>query len=290
MAITSASGIDRTYQWAAHIAWGYPFNLLHNVIEHTFGYTHHKKVISAGTAGAIHAAIATVVAGSTTTTGFTNPDVPRVLAVTTGGTTADFAASTLTIVGTNVEGKTITDVLAISDNQAGQTVGTLVFKAITSVALNKADGTGGTYTIDTTNKIGLNHRIPANFGTIVEVSATKAIPVNIGGAINKPVLLAAPTASNVDGEFVEKNYYTSATTPDGTTSRYAFYWFHKALVYPPKDSPEFYSTTTSTSSSTSSTSTSSTSLSTSTSISSTSTSSTSSSTSSTSTSTTTLPV
>lgn len=278
---------DRTWQWAAHTSWGYPFNHLHNVIEHTFAYTATQKKVSVGSAGAVHSAIATVVAGVTVTTGFTQPDVPRILAVTTGGTTADFAASTLTIVGVNVEGKTITDVLAISDNQAGQTVGSLVFKRITSVALNKADGTGGTFTIDTTNKLGLNHRLPANFSTIVVIQDTQN---DILTNNSVPTVQAAPSSSNADGEFVEKNWVQPATAPDGTTFLYFFYWFHKVLVAPPKDSPEFYSTTTSTSTSTSSTSTSSTSLSTSTSVSSTSVSTTSTSTSSTSTSTTTLPV
>lgn len=279
---------DRTYQWAAHTAWGYPFNHLHNIIEHTFAYTFGQKKVSAATAGAVHAAIATVVAGTTVTTGFTQPDVPRVLAITTGGTTNDFAASSVTITGFNVEGKVINDVIAISDNPgAVQLAGTLVFKRVTSVTLSKADGTGGTFTVDTTSKLGLNHRLPPNFSTAIVVQDTQN---DVLTSATTPAIQAAPSSSNFDGEFVEKNWVVPATTPDGSTFLYFFYWFHKALVGPPKDSPEFYSTTTSTSTSTSSTSTSSTSVSTSTSISSTSTSSTSSSTSSTSTSTTTLPV
>lgn len=278
---------DRTWQWAAHTAWGYPFNHLHNVIEHTFGYTATQKKVAAGSAGAVHSAFASVIAGVTVSSSFTQPDVPRVLAATFGGTTNDFAASTLKINGVNVEGKPITDTLTVADNQTGQVVGTLVFKRVTSVVLSGADGTGGTITIDTTNKLGLNHRIPPNYGTIVVIQDTA---LDTLGTMVKPTVEAAPSSSNDDGEFVEKNWVTPATTPNGTTFLYFFYWFHKVLVAPPKDSPEFYSTTTSTSISTSSTSTSSTSLSTTTSVSSTSTSSTSSSTSSTSTSTTTLPV
>lgn len=278
---------DRTYQWAAHTAWGYPFNHLHNVIEHTFAYTFGQKKVSAGTAAAIHASFASVVAGVTVSSGFVQPDVPRVLAATFGGTTNDFAASTLNIVGVNVEGKTITDVLTVADNQSGQVLGALVFKRVTSVTLSKADGTGGTITIDTTNKLGLNHRLPPNFSTAVVIQDTQN---DVLVSTTLPSAQAAPAASNYDGQFVEKNWVQPATTPDGSTFLYFFYWFHKVLVGPPKDSPEFYSTTTSTSTSTSSTSTSSTSVSTSTSISSTSVSTTSTSTSSTSTSTTTLPV
>lgn len=274
---------DKTYPWAGHTAWGYPFNLLHNVIEHTFAYTHHKKKVSAATAGAVLSSTAGSSSAQTITSGITNPDVPRVLAITIGG--SGMSAGSIVLTGINVEGKTITDSIAFTTT--GQVDGTLVFKRVTSVAIPAALGASGTVTVDTTNKIGLNHRIPPNYGTIVAIQDTVSIPYS---AFTKPTAQAAPTSSNTDGEFVEKNWVQPATSPDGTTFHYFFYWFHKVLVYPPKDSPQFYSTTTSTSTSTSSTSTSSTSLSTSTSISSTSTSSTSSSTSSTSTSTTTLPV
>lgn len=273
----------KRYHWAAHTAWGYPFNLLHNVIEHTFAYTHPKKKVSGATAGAVLGSTAGSSSKQTITTGITNPDVPRVLAITIGG--SGYSADSILINGYNVEGKAITDTIAYSAN--GQVAGVLVFKYVTSIIIPSTSGASMTLTVDTLNKIGLNHRIPPNFGTVVVVQDTVAIPYS---AFTKPTVQAAPSASNFDGEFVEKNWVTPATAPGGTTFLYMFYWFHKVLVYPPKDSPQFYSTTTSTSTSTSSTSTSSTSTSMSTSISSTSTSSTSSSTSSTSTSTTTLPV
>lgn len=276
---------DRTYQWAAHTAWGYPFNFLQNVIEHTFGYTATNKKVSVATAAAVLGSTTGSTLAQVITTGITQPDVPRVLAVTTGGSGA--AAGNILINGVNVEGKPITDTVAINTG-GGQNQGSLVFKRVTSVNIPAALGATGTITVDTTNKIGLNHRLPPNFSTAVVIQDTA--PQNTGGTVTKPSVQAAPSSSNDDGQFVEKNWVVPATTPDGTTFLYFFYWFHKVLVYPPKDSPEFYSTTTSTSISTSSTSTSSTSLSTSTSISSTSISSTSSSTSSTSTSTTTLPV
>lgn len=276
---------DRTYQWAAHTAWGYPFNFLQNVIEHTFGYTANPKKVSVGSAASVLGSTTGSTSAQVITTGITQPDVPRVLAVTTGGSGA--SAGNIGITGFNIEGKVITDNVAINTG-GGQNQGTLVFKRVTSIAIPAALGATGTITVDTTNKLGLNHRLQPNFSTSVVISDTG--PSNTGGAVTKPTVEAAPSSSNYDGEFVEKNWVQPATAPDSTTFLYFFYWFHKVLVYPPKDSPEFYSTTTSTSISTSSTSTSSTSLSTSTSISSTSVSTTSSSTSSTSTSTTTLPV
>ena len=277
---------DRTYQWAMHTAWGYPFNLLQNVIETTGGYTHHRKKVSAATAAAVLSSTAGTTSQQVITAGITNPDVPRVLAITTGG--SGISAGNVVLTGYNVEGKLITDTIAMNTS-GGQTLGTLVFKRVTSVTIPAALGASGTLTVDTTNKIGLNHRCPSGYTTIVAVYDT-AISNGASPTSSRPVLDAAVSSSNVDGQFVEKNWVVTAKAVDGTTFFYYFYWFYKALVYPPKDSPEFYSTTTSTSTSSTSTSTSFSSTSTSISTSSTSTSATTISTSSTSTSTTTLPV
>lgn len=276
----------KRYPWAGHTAWGYPFNLLQNVIEHTFAYTHHKKKISNATAAAVLASTASTTGIQTITSGIVQPDVPRVLAVTLGG--SGLINGTVTVTGYNIEGKKITDSFAYTGT--GQVQGALVFKYVTSVVFPAQSGTSATLTVDTTTKIGLNHRGVPNKTTIVAIYDATANDYGPYPTANRPIADAAPSASNVDNEFIEKNWVTPAHAPDGTTFYYFFYWFHEVLVYPPKDSPEFYSTTTSTSTSTSSTSTSSTSTSMSTSISSTSVSTTSVSTSSTSTSTTTLPV
>lgn len=271
---------DKTYPWAAHTAWGYPFNFLQNVIEHTFAYTHRPKKVSNATAGAVLASTAGTTSNQTITAGITQPDVPRVLAVTIGG--SGFSNDSVVITGVNVEGKTITDTFAYTGT--GQVVGALVFKRVTSVLLKSTLGASATVTVDTTNKLGINHRMVPNFTTAVVIQDTTEQDQT------KPTVQAAPSGSNYDNEFVEKNWVQPATTPDGTTYLYFFYWMHKVLVSPPKESPQFYSTTTSTSTSSTSSSTSTSSTSTSISTSSTSTSSTSTSFSSTSTSTTTLPI
>jgi hypothetical protein len=281
---------DKTYPWAMHTAWGYLSNVLQNVIETTGAYTYNAKKVSNATAGAVLASTSGSTSAQTITTGITNPDVPRVLAVTTGGSGA--SAGNILINGFNVEGKVIQDSVAINTG-GGQNVGALVFKRVTSVVIPAALGASGTITVDTTNKLGLNHRLVPNYSTIACLSATVTSPYNTGNASLKtafPIVEAAVAGSNLDNEFVEKNWAQPATAPNGTTFLYFFYWFYKVLVYPPKDSPEFYSTTTSTSTSSTSTSTSISSTSTSFSSTSISTSSTSTSFSSTSTSTTTLPV
>lgn len=280
---------DKTYPWAMHTAWGYPFNVLQNVIETTGAYTYTAKKVSAATAAAVLASTNGSSSKQTITAGITNPDVPRVLAITIGG--SGYSADSIVINGVNVEGKVIADTIAYSVN--AQVAGKLVFKRVTSVVIPASSGASMTVTVDTTAKIGLNHRLAPSYSTIACISATVPSPYNRANASLKtafPVVEAAVSSSNADNEFVEKNWAQPATAPDGTTFLYFFYWFYKVLVYPPKDSPEFYSTTTSTSTSSTSSSTSFSSTSTSISTSSTSFSSTSSSTSSTSTSTSTLPV
>ena len=273
-----------------HTSWGYFANVLQNVIETTGAYTYNAKKVSGATVAAVLASTAGTSAIQTIITGITNPDVPRVLAVTTGGSGS--SAGNILINGVNVEGKVIQDSIAINTG-GGQNLGALVFKRVTSVVIPTALGASGTITVDTTNKIGLNHRLVPNYSTIACISATVTSPYNTANSSLKtafPTVEAAVSSSNVDNEFVEKNWAQPATAPGGTTFLYFFYWFYKVLVYPPKDSPQFYSTTTSTSTSSTSTSTSisstSTSISTTTSVST----STSTSISSTSTSTTTLPV
>ena len=279
---------DKRYPYAMHTAWGYPFNVLQNVIETTGAYTYNPKKVSNGTATAVLGSTNGSSSKQTIVAGITNPDVPRVLSITIGG--SGFSNDSIIINGVNIEGKLITDTLAYTGT--GLVTGSLVFKRVTSIVIPSTSGASMTLTVGTTNKLGLNHRGVPNFTTIVAIHSATTTPYNLANSSLKtsfPVVEAPVSSSNVDNEFVEKNWAQPATSPDGTKFLYFFYWYYKVLVYPPKDSPEFYSTTTSTSSSTSSTSTSSTSQSTSTSLTTFSTSSTSSSTSSTSTSTSTLP-
>lgn len=287
--ISTAIG-DKTYPWAMHTAWGAVGNFLKDVIETTGAYTYHKKKISAATAGYVLSSTAGTSAVQTITLGITNPDVPRVLAITIGG--SGEGSGNILINGVNVEGKPITDTIPYTTT--GQVIGQLVFKRVYSVTIPAAMGSSSTVSIDTTNRIGLHHRLVPSYSTIVCIQDI-ATGTSAGNSLEDlksifPTVQAAVSASNIDNQFVEKNWAQPSTAPNGTTFLYFFYWFYKVLVYPPKDSPEFYSTTTSTSTSSTSTSTSISSTSSSTSISTTLSTSTSTSISSTSTSTTTLPV
>lgn len=271
MAIT-----DHSYKWAWRQATG--TLRFKNILQHVAGYTETHKKVSAPSAASVLGATATVVAGRTIVSGITNPDVPRNLTITTGSTVADIAAGNVTIYGTNVEGKAISETFTMSDNLNGSVTGNKAFKTVTSVVFPAADGGGATISVGVGSKLGLNHKLVPNKTSIVVVQDTA-----IDGS--NPTVQAAPSASTVDAEDVENNTVTPATAPDSSTFLTIIYWYHQIQIRSLNDDPN-YSTSTSTSSS--STSTSSTSSSTSTSSTSSSTSSTSTSTSSTSTSTTTV--
>lgn len=274
-----------TWPWASRMSAG----TLHfkNLYNNTFGYTETQHKPDAASDTAIMAATAaTVGTDQTITSGLTDPDVPRVLKVVPGGTTGDIQESDVIITGTNVEGKVITEEFSIPIDASSAIEGTKAFRTVTSVNIDAQLSTAATFSIGTTNKLGVNHRlVHQNTTTKVYYSTT----------VGNPTVLTMDTEPTVTtGAAVEQNTVLPDTLPDSTRFYTICYtydnWSDGSSV---NDQPE-YSTTTSTSSTSSSTSTttvttSTSSTSVSTSSTSVSTSSTSSSTSSTSTSTTTTP-
>lgn len=269
-------------RWAAGIANS---EYLKNVYKNSFGYTTAHKKVAAGTATAILAATATALTPQTVTTGITQPDVPRALSVTPGGTTSQLLDTAVVITGRNVEGKVITESFQLVPSSSTIINGSKAFSSITSIFIPGQSGTAATVAVGTQNKLGVFHRLFPNNTTVKVFSST-----TVGGAIT---LQGVPTVV-ANETLIELNTVTPATTPDGSTMLnicYAYDNWSSGDLY---DNPSYF---TSTSTSTSSTSTSTTTTPpTSTSTSSTSTSSTSSSistsstsTSSTSTSTTTAP-
>jgi hypothetical protein len=279
---------DRTYRFLRE-TFG---TLQHkNIYSVSFGYTETRKKVSAGSTTAVLAAtsVVTTAGGTTITSGFTNPDVPRALSVTIGGTAASVPDGDVIVTGTNIEGKTITSRFTLTAGATGTINGVLAFKSVTRVFVPQALGSGMTVAVGTRNVLGVNHRLFRNNTTVKVYSAT-AVGV---GSYTSLTLQAQPTVTYSEDQ-LERNTVAPATTPDGTTFYIIAYVFDNWALAPINDEPE-YSTSTSTSSTSSSTSTttatttSTSSTSSSTSSTSSSTSSTSSSTSSTSTSTTTAP-
>lgn len=78
-------------------------------------------------------------AGNTTTTAVTlssfiaQPDMARNLVVTPGGTTADVAACTITVSGTDYKSRSISEDFTFTANQATSVVGLKAFKSVSSV-------------------------------------------------------------------------------------------------------------------------------------------------------------
>lgn len=270
---------DQTFPWARRVSTG----TLHykGINENTFGYTETRKKVSAASTSAVVNGASMAAAGGTISTGITNPDVPRVITITPGGTTGDVRAGVVEIHGTNVEGKSISEELALTTNQSSTTTGTKAFKTVDSIDYPPMDGASATLSVGYSNALGVNHALPSNETTVKVFSAT-----TVGGALT---LQSAPTLS-LNESNVEKNTVTPATTPDGTTFLTICYTYDDWAVARTNDNPNYWdATTTSTSTTTATTtSTSTSSTSTSTSSTSSSTSSTSTSTSSTSTSTTTV--
>lgn len=271
-----------TFPWADRHATG----TLHyrNIYANTFGYTETRKKVAAGTTTAVLTATPGSNSSQTITTGIVNPDVPRALSVTAGGTTAQVQTSSVIVTGLNVEGKTITESFAFAQAVGGTVNGLKAFKSVSSVFVPAQLGAGVTYAVGTQNVLGLNHRLFKNQTTVKVYTTTAAY-----GALT---LQGVPVVVAHDN-FVENNTVLPLTIPNGNLIFTICYAFDNWALSPFQDQPE-YSTTTSTSSTSSSTSTttittSTSSTSSSTSSTSTSSTSTSISTSSTSTSTTTTP-
>lgn len=260
------------------------FGTMHykNIYATTFAYTEYQKKIAAAANAAILAATAGATTVVTVTAGITQPDVPRALSVTPAGT--GILDSVVTINGTNVEGKPISEIFRVPNGSTTVINGVKAFKSVTSVVIGQQSGSAATFAVNTLNVLGVRHRLFRNNTTVKVYTNTVAY-----GTLT---LQGAPTVV-ANEQNLENNTVLPATVPDGTKNFIVCYTYDNWAIAPFQDQPE-YSTTTSTSSTSSSTSTTTittSTSSTSTSLSSTSSSSTSSSTStsSTSTSTTTTP-
>lgn len=280
---------DHRYRWTRLSTGLANSQYLKNIYSTSFGYTATKKKVSAGTATAVLAATATSLSTQTVLTGITQPDVPRALSVTVGGTASSMLDSRIVITGTNVEGKVISEGFQFAANATATVNGSMAFKTVTSVFIPAQTGTAATVAVGTQNKLGIYHRlIPGN--TTVKVITATAISAT-------PIFDGTPTVV-AHSKLLELNLVTPLTAPDGSTFMYICYQYDNWQIGTLNDGTgvqSLYHTSTSTSTSSTSTSTTTTpatstsTSSTSTSSTSISTSSTSSSTSSTSTSTTTTP-
>ena len=127
------------------------------------------RVVS-GTAGGVSAAAVTL------STFSAQPDSPRNLVITPGGTTTDIEACDIVVTGTNIFDRTITETFSFLANASGATTGAKAFKTVTSVLFPADCESGGfaaTWSIGIGEKIGLK-RCMSEAGAWVQSSTNGA--------------------------------------------------------------------------------------------------------------------
>ena len=164
-----------------------------------------NTVLSAN-AGATSAAVATV------TTFAGQPDSPRNLIITPGGTTTDIETCVVTVAGTNIFDRAISETFAFAANTSSATTGNKAFKTVTSAswAADCESGSfGATWSIGIAEKIGLK-RCMGEAGAWLHSS--------IDGT--KETTAATIAA---DADEVEKNTANFNGTMDGTSDFKAYF-------------------------------------------------------------------
>lgn len=118
----------------------------------------------------------TSAAAVTISTFLAQPDLPRNITITPGGTTADVGAGDIIVTGTNIYGATITETVAVAANASAAVATTKAFKSVTSVLLPGEDSPfGATWSIGVGDVLGLDRCMDGNnvlFATFVGVYET----------------------------------------------------------------------------------------------------------------------
>lgn len=130
------------------------------------------------------------------------PDVPRNITATSGGTAADIGAIQVTVTGVNVWGQAISETLPVfTANSATTVVGSKAFYRVTGVTIPAHDGTGATTSIGTGAKLGLPTTLSRNTVVAAYLNGVKEG--------------TAPTVA-FDSDEVEKNTVTLNSALDGS--------------------------------------------------------------------------
>lgn len=131
----------------------------------SYGYIRRQKWTNpvAVDADRLKAAQATAQANTTEVTTFlAQPDFPRQITITPGGTTTDVAAGNITVTGTNIRGEAISEDVAIAANASSLVKTTKAFKTVTSVLFPAQDGDAATFDIGVNDALGLDRCMSGN--------------------------------------------------------------------------------------------------------------------------------
>lgn len=174
-----------------------------NILSVSFVATDLRRPAAAGTS--VIAAVTGSSGGTVVQSASVTLDTPRNLVITPGGTTADVAAASVTITGTNVEGKVITEDFAFLANATAATTGNKAFKTVTQISIPTQDGAAATFAVTTGAKLGIGLRNIASMP--IKVFTKTAAGVE---AIEDAAASAFSTSA------VESNTVTTTTAMDGT--------------------------------------------------------------------------
>jgi hypothetical protein len=163
--------------------------------------------VLSGHAGATSAAAATV------TSFVAQPDVPRNLVITPGGTTTDVEECNVVVTGTNFFGQSITETFAFAANASSATTGSKAFKTVTSIAFPANCESGGfaaTWSVGYGEKLGLKRCMD---------SAGHSVMSTVGGAYESTRATMA-----ADADEIEKNTADFNGTMNGSNDFEIFFF------------------------------------------------------------------
>ena len=145
-------------------------------------------------ATAIHAAVTDTGVEQTVSTAITDPDVPRAVTATAGGTGADIKAIQVIVNGTDASGAVIAETLpAFTVNTGGSVTGSKAFATVTNYVIPPHDGTGATTALGSADKIGIGVHLGRNTVIAAYFAGAKE-----GTAPTVAVSASAPSSNTVD--------------------------------------------------------------------------------------------
>jgi hypothetical protein len=156
-----------------------------------------------------------------------NPDIPRNVTITAGGTGASITAAAITVTGTNVEGAVITETFTPTAATPGLITGNKAFKTVTSISIPVQTGAGATYSVGVGSKLGISMRNIA--------SMPVKVLVNNAGVET----LEDPSASALSATVVESNTVTTTTAQDGAKAFRVYVLNYKWAINPTNAQPDY---------------------------------------------------
>jgi len=100
------------------------------------------------------------------------PDFPRNITITPGGTTADVPAGDIVVTGTNIRGEVISETFTLTADQTAEDTGLKAFKTVTSIIFPIQDGAGATYDVGIADVLGLDRMMVGDEVILATIDGT----------------------------------------------------------------------------------------------------------------------